>query len=123
MAEQSVQENGWGVHAYIIGFGTIAAELFLVVTFCEQVSLTAPWNLHRISTLIGLFAAIVWGAIPWLIVRKEFQKLRMMLFNRGSNPSTNAELIALRKFETNMLFVGSFPFFVAVMAFQSLVDH
>jgi hypothetical protein len=123
MTEHSVQEHGWGVHALLMGFGTIAAELFLVVTLYEQASSKLPWNLHRVSTLIGLLAAILWGAIPWLVVRKEFKKLTKILFNRGYVASTDVELIALRKSEINMLWISTFPFFTAVMVLQSLVDR
>ena len=106
-----------------IGFFTIVAELFLVLALYEQASSKLPWNLHRFSTLIGLLAAILWGAIPWLVIRKEFKKLASILLDRGSDESMNVELIALRKSEISMLWISSFPFFTAVMVLQSLMDR
>jgi hypothetical protein len=73
----------WKVCAGVSLFFLIVSGLSVGVVLLEQFALHSAWNLKRLSTVIGLIAALVCLPVPFVALRRSRQQFSTLLPPKG----------------------------------------
>ena len=94
------------------------SELFLFINFFDQLTLIAPWNLHRFVVALGLSAALLLAPMPLLVGRTELKKLNK-LFSDSSDGE--GSVVLARKSLGNLIVISCFSIETVILALESVI--